>query len=136
MAPGETFHITARIDHLSDGVACFDPIQVLSRLRNAFPELIENSRDYLWETADRLRQITDPDSVAALRIAVRDMQERGPKFLFTIPLPDGRTITGTAERYWISVSSSEDFPEDFRRRFTAFLNGLFLQPIQVSYEVA
>ena len=97
-----------------------------------FPELIDGSRDYLWETANRTRQQSGPGSEEALRIAVRDVQERGPKFLFTIPLPDGDFVTGTAERYCVSVSSYVDFPEDFRRRFTAFLSSLRLQPIQVT----
>jgi hypothetical protein len=130
--PDRTFEIAARIDHLSEGVGCFDPIQVMSRMRVAFPELIEEARDYLWETADHFRQSTEPGSSGALRIAVRDMQERGPKILFNIPLPGGRSIRGTAERYWVLVTSSQEFPEDFRRRFTDFLNGLFLQPINVA----
>ena len=132
MSSDSTFEIGARIDHLSDGVGCFDPMQVMHRMRATFPELIEESRDYLWETCDRIRQITGDGAEGALLIAVRDMQERGPKILFSIPLPDGRSIRGTAERYWVCVTSSEDFPDDFRRRFTHFLNGLSLQPIQVA----
>ena len=132
MEPDPTFEIAARIDHLSDGVGCFDPIQVISRMRSAFPNLIENSRDCLWETADRIRQSAGPGTDEALRVAVRDLQERGPKILFRISLPDGRSISGAAERYWVSVTSSEEFPEDFRRRFSAFLRGLSLQPIHVA----
>jgi hypothetical protein len=131
----QTFHITARLDHLSDGVGCFDPVQVVNRMRVAFPQLIEHSRDYLWETCDFFRKSTADGSDGALRIAVRDMQERGPKILFEIPLADGRTLTGTAERYWVHVSSKEAFPDDFREAFTRFLNTLYLQPIQVSQEV-
>ena len=135
MGSDSTFEIGARIDHLSDGVGCFDPMQVMCRMRASFPELIEESRDYLWETADRLRQMARGGSEgaeAALHIALRDMQERGPKILFRIPLPNGRSIRGTAERYCVFVTCSEDFPEDFRRRFTHFLRGLSLQPIQVA----
>jgi hypothetical protein len=135
MSSESTFEIGARIDHLSDGVGCFDPIQVMCRMRVSFPELVEEGRDYLSETYERLRQIAQGGSEGAegaLRIAVRDMQERGPKILFHIPLPDGRSVRGTAERYWVFVTSSEDFPEDFRRRFTHFLHGLHLQPIQVA----
>jgi hypothetical protein len=126
-----SFTIEARIDHLSDGVGTFDPVQVVARMRGVFPELIESPRDYLWETCDRLRKMTGEGVDGALRIAVRDMQERGPKILFEIPLPCGRTVKGTAERYWVSVTSKEDFPSDFRRRFTAFLESLKLQPIQI-----
>ncbi len=132
MEPDRTFEIAARIDHLSDGVGCFDPVQVMSRMRSAFPNLIQDSRDYLWETTDSIRQSTDSGSGAALRVAIRDMQERGPKILFSIPLPDGRSIRGTAERYWVMVTSSQEFPEDFRHRFTSFLHDLSLQPIQVA----
>ena len=135
MSSDNIFEIGARIDHLSDGVGCFDPIQVMCRMRVSFPELIEESRDYLSETYERLRQIARGGSegaAGALRIAVRDMQERGPKILFRIPLPDGRSVKGTVERYCVFVFSSEDFPEDFRRRFTDFLHGLHIQPIQVA----
>jgi hypothetical protein len=125
------FTIEARIDHLSDGVGCFDPIQVMYRMRGPFPELVEESRDYLAETYEGLCRIAG-DGTAALRTAIRDMQERGPKINFRIPLPDGRSVRGTAERYWVLVCSSEDFPEDFRRRFSEFLHGLYIQPIQVS----
>jgi hypothetical protein len=135
MEPSKTFQIGARIDHLSEGVGCFDPVQVLCRMRVAFPQLVERSRDYLGETCDRIRQYTDQDSEGALRVAVRDMQERGPKILFEIPLAGGRVIKGTAERYWVFVVSSEDFPQDFRRAFTQFLHSLKLQPIQVSDEI-
>jgi hypothetical protein len=127
-----TFEITGRIDHLSDGVGCFDPVQVICRMRGFFPELIESSRDCLWETANSIRQLTSSgQGEGAYLTAVRDMQERGPKILFTIPLTDGRVVRGTAERYWVSAYFTEKFPEDFQRRFTEFLNSLFLQPIQV-----
>ena len=135
MNPEKEFTITARIDHLSDGVGCFDPIQVVSRMRVAFPNLIEHSRDYLWETCDFIRKSTHEGSEGALRIAVRDMQERGPKIQFEIPLVDGRLIKGTAERYSVLVTSKENFPEDFRERFIEFLKSLNLQPIEVSHEV-
>jgi hypothetical protein len=134
MNSNQTFQIIARLDHLSDGVGCFDPVQVVSRMRATFPQLIEHSRDYLWETCDRIRKSTAEDG--ALLVAVRDMQERGPKILFEIPLAGGHTITGTAERYWVHVSSKEAFPKDFQETFTRFLNSLNLQPIQVFHEVA
>ena len=132
MSSDNKFEMGARIDHLSDGVGCFDPIQVMHRMRVAFPELIENSRDILWETCDYMRNSTDDGAEGALRLAVRDLQERGPKILFSISLSDGRSIRGTAERYCVFVTSSEDFPDDFRRRFTHFLYGLSLQPIRVA----
>lgn len=130
----QTFTITAQIDHLSDGVGCFDPIQVVCRMRVAFPNLIEHSRDYLWEACDFFRKSPLAGSDGALRVAVRDMQERGPKIQFEIPLADGRSIKGTAERYWVLVTSKENFPDDFRDRFTEFLKSLRLQPIEVSYD--
>lgn len=103
-------------------------------MRVAFPEIIESTRDVLWETCDHFRRLERSDGVdGALRIAVRDMQERGPAILFTIPLSDGRSVSGIAERYRVEVSSQEEFPEDFRRRFTAFLGNLALQPIQVCH---
>src|SRR5260221_6020171 len=75
-----TFTIEARIDHLSDGVGCFDPLQVMSRMREAFPELVESTRDYLWETCDHLRKRSQAGAEVALRIAVRDMQEESRRF--------------------------------------------------------
>lgn len=134
MSTDSTFKIEARIDHLSDGVGCFDPVQVVSRMRGAFPDLVEDTRDHLWDTCDYFRKLERSDGAdGALRIAVRDLQERGPMVAFEIPLPDGQRIKGHAERYWVSVSSKTDFPEDFRRRFVAFLESLTLQPIQVRH---
>ena len=126
-----TFTIEARIDHLSDGVGCFDPVQVVCRLRAAFPELIESTRDHLSETCDRLRELDGGGE--AVRIAVRDMQQRGPKIQFEIPISGGRSVKGTAERYWVLVTSGETFPDDFRRRFITFLESLTLQHIQVRH---
>src|SRR3954463_14151227 len=57
MSTERSFTIEARIDHLSEGVGCFDPIQVVQRLRGAFPEIIEPSRDYLGQTYEDLRKI-------------------------------------------------------------------------------
>ena len=126
------FEITARIDHLSDGVGCFDPRQVVRRLRSVFPSLVEHPHDPLWETYESIRTSGQVGSTGALGIAIRDIQERGPKIMFEIPLGDGSSIRGTAERYWVLVSSPTEFPEEFRRRFTEFLGSLFLQSIQVS----
>ena|GEM_PF-6283173 len=105
-------------------------------MRGAFPNLIEHSRDYLWESCDFFRKNTTEGSEGALRMAVRDMQERGPKILFEIPLADGHSIKGTAERYRVLVTSKQNFPEDFRDHFIEFLKSLRLQPIEVSHEVA
>lgn len=124
------------MDHLSEGVGCFDPIQVICRLRVAFPEIVEHLDDPLWKTRNQLFLNTQSGSEAAVRVATRDIQERGPKILFEIPVTNGRSIKGTAERYWVLVTSEEDFPEEFRIRFTTFLNGLVLQPIQVSSETS
>ncbi|HWB06232.1 MAG TPA: hypothetical protein VG796_24630 [Verrucomicrobiales bacterium] len=135
MHPGQTFTIIARIDHLSDGVGCFDPVQVVTRMRVAFPNLIEHRRDYLWETCDFIRKSTHEGAEGALRIAVKDMQERGPKIQFEIPLEGGRLVKGTAERYCVLVTAEEDFPEDFRGRFMGFLKSLRLQSIEVSHDV-
>lgn len=125
-------YITARIDHLSDGVGCFNPMQVMARMRGAFPELVVENRDFLWEACEYFIRMTGEGATGALRIAVRDLQERGPKFLFHIPLNDGRIVKGTAERYWVNVRSTEEFPEEFRQRFTDFLKSLTLQTIEVS----
>jgi hypothetical protein len=131
MSTERSFTIEARIDHLSEGVGCFDPIQVVQRLRGAFPEIIEPSRDYLGQTYEDLRKIDAASG--ALRVSIRDMQERGPKIQFEIPASGGHSFRGTAERYWVLVTSKEEFPEDFRRRFIAFLNSLRLQPIQIRF---
>ena len=126
-----TFEIAARIDHLSAGVGCFDPMQVVNRMRVAFPELIVENRDHLQEACEFFR---GKGAEGALRIAVRDIQERGPAILFQIPLSDGRSIRGWAERYSVRVTFAENFPDDFRDRFTDFLRRLFLQPIQITTE--
>lgn len=126
------YEIAARIDHLSDGVGCFDPRQVVCRLRSVFPSLVELPSDPLWETYERIRASDQAGSAGALRIAVRDIQERGPKIMFEVPLRGGGSIRGTAERYWVLVTSPTEFPEEFRRCFTEVLGRLFFQPIQVS----
>jgi hypothetical protein len=104
-------------------------MQVIQRMRLAFPEMTENSRDHLWQTCDRLRGLEQAGN--ALRVAVRDLQERGPVILFHIPLSGGSLIRGVAERYRVSVSAAESFPEEFRLRFTSFLQSLKLQPILI-----
>ena len=126
------YEIAARIDHLSDGVGCFDPQQVVCRLRGIFPSLVELPSDPLWETYEHIRASDQAGSAVALGVAIRDIQERGPKIMFEVPLSGGGSVRGTAERYWVLVSSPTEFPKEFRRRFTEFLGSLFLQPIQVS----
>jgi hypothetical protein len=128
----DTFEIKAQIDPHSSGVGCFDPMRVINRMRVAFPEIVVEARDPLWEPYEYIRKRGGDGAEGALRIAVRDIHERGPKILFSIPAAGGHSIRGTAERYRVGVNSKVEFPADFRNRFTAFLHSLSLQPIHVT----
>lgn len=122
------------MDWNSDGVGCFDPLQIVARMRVAFPELKCDERDHLLDTCKTISRAADGES-AALRAGVKDLYERGPVILFEIPYSSGRTIKGVVERYVMRVSSDEPLPDKFVEEFTSFLESLKLQEIEITKEV-
>jgi len=123
---------TANIDHNSDGVATFDPIQVIARLRAIYPDLEDDFQDHLLSTCKAFAR--EGETNGALKIAVKDLYERGPAIRFRIPLDDGRELRGVAERYWVILSCEDPIPKVHRPRIRAFLSSLFFQEIKVVEE--
>lgn len=122
--------ITIKIDWNSECVGCFDPIQVVARMRVVFPNLITNERDFLLETCKGIAELSSGE-MGALKTAVKDLYGRGPIILFSIPQPDGSEVTGTAERYWMHVSSAKSFSKEFREKFLSYVNNLCMQKIEI-----
>ena len=130
------YQIKASIDHLSEGVATFDPMYVLAKLRAEFPDLDDDFEDHLLATCRQIASITGDRETGAMRTAVKDLYERGPALRFEIPVGENRKVKGVVERYWILVSSKEPFPVEFEQKFVAFLKSLWMQQpeIQVKSE--
>jgi len=114
-----------------DIVGCFDPTIVVVRLKDWFPDLIVDLRDYAWKDYDSFKQRGIVEG--AVRIAENDARRRGPIWAFRIPSGPGQAVRGHAERYIVSISSEEPIPVDLKARFWEFLNTLKFAPfVEVS----
>jgi hypothetical protein len=108
-------------------VGCFDPTIVVVRLREAFPEVKVDPEEY-YDVFKRLGEVQ-----GALRIIENDARRRGPIWRFHLPLDNGRSIIGWAERYSVRILDNEPIPEPIRSRFLAFLEGLrFSRDVEVA----
>ncbi len=124
-------------------VARFDPTRVITQLRQYFPEVEVEERDYgdkdveLFEQALEQASAEEKESLTkCLRIAKNDRRRRGPIWVFHIPLPDGSKITGHTSRYDVRIHSDEPIPEPLKTQFTQFLEGLCVSAPRVkSYKL-
>lgn len=132
------FEIAARIDDEGDGVGCFDPRKVVSKLIRTFPgEAVACLHDYAWKDYDSFKQKSDLEGVsdtleAVILRAERDAHRRGPLFVFRLYTGDGQVIRGAAERYVVRIWSGQPIPPDLRERFIAFLDSLLFGPVVTS----
>ncbi|MGJ8641759.1 MAG: hypothetical protein ACSHYA_20380 [Opitutaceae bacterium] len=123
--------IGIKLDWNSEGVGCFDPIQLIARLRLEFPETETKECDHLLNTCKAIAELGGNEITPALKSAVKDLHERGPAIQFEIPVSAQKKAKGIAERYWMRVSSEEPFPGEFENRFMKFLLSLHLQNIEI-----
>jgi hypothetical protein len=105
-----------------DFVGCFYPTVVVALLRQAFTNVEVMPQDVSWNDYDHFVQHSVGEG--ALRVAERDAQRRGPIWQFHMPMGNGRSIRGHAERYRVLISSEEVIPEPLCSQFLEFLNTL------------
>jgi hypothetical protein len=110
-----------------DVLCAFDPNKVVWRLRQLFPGVDVNPRDFAWRDFDAFTQHGLVDESGALGIAARDARRRGPIWLFKLPTEYG-DINGKAERHFVSFYSDLPFPEPLRSRLISFVEGLRFAP--------
>jgi hypothetical protein len=103
-------------------VGCFDPTVVVVRLRKVFPEVTVDQEDFAWKDYDLFKRMGAVEG--CVRVAERDARRRGMMWRFHLPLGNGRTAVGIAERYSVRIHDEEPIPEPVRLRFLAFLEEL------------
>ena len=81
---------------------------VVQRLLTTFPG-IEFEEEYLRRHIEIVRQITaHKPNRAAASIAIRDAEERGPRFRFTVHSPGGSLLKGGFDRHCLSFKFHSD----------------------------
>jgi hypothetical protein len=79
-----------------------DIAYVIQRLFETFPG-IELEEEYFHRQFDMVREITKEEpNKAALAIAIRDAEERGPLFRFTVRSSTGSPLAGGIHRYYLA----------------------------------
>jgi hypothetical protein len=119
------FEITANIAG-GRGFWCFDPTVIVVRLRDLFPDIEIDPQDYAWRDYDAFKQ--RGDTSGAIQVAENDAQQRGPLWLFRIPIPGQPALSGSVERYRFRISTDEPFQEAIKLRLITFLEGLQCKP--------
>jgi hypothetical protein len=125
--------VGADVSESGSGVGCFDPEQVLLRLREAFgPDVEYDLTDLLAGVQERvLRTATElgmPADSLPVRSAARAERTDGPRYQFRLRVGPGAFVTGRVDRYSVQVAceAAAEFPEPARGRFVAFLRSLRL----------
>jgi hypothetical protein len=110
-----------------DVICAFDPTKVVARLRDEFPGLQIDPKDYAWRDHDLFLRM-GPPSDGVTGVAMRDAQRRGPVWMFRLPDEGGALVRGRAERHFTCFDSEEPFPEPLRSRLLRFVEGLRFAP--------
>jgi hypothetical protein len=110
-----------------DVICAFDPTKVVARLRQEFPGLQIDPKDYAWRDHDTFLRM-GPPSDDVMRVAMRDAQRRGPVWMFRLPVESGAPVDGRAERHYVHFHSEGPFPEPLRSRLLRFVAGLRFAP--------
>ena len=94
-------------DELRQGIQ-FDIAYVIQRLRDTFSN-IAIEEEYFQRQVERVRAIVgDSENKGALRIAIRDAEERGPRFGFTVYSASRIVLKGGVNRHCLSFRFDKD----------------------------
>jgi hypothetical protein len=121
------FRIVAEIEggfEDPDVLCAFDPNKVVARLCRQFSGTQVDPKDYAWRDFDLFAQHGVVDESGALGVAARDARRRGPVWKFELPVFDGVSVRGSAERHFVSFICESAFPEPLRSRLIGFVEGL------------
>jgi hypothetical protein len=99
-------------------VCCFDPTNIVTRLRAAFPDVEVAADDYALKTYKRA---VDLGANVVTKTAKRDLHVRGPIWTFHFTDPTHAGVRGVAERYVVRFVSEEPISDSFRAELTEFL---------------
>lgn len=125
--------VGADVSESGPGVGCFDPEQVLHRLREVFGLDVEyDLTDLLAGVHERtLRSAAElgmaPDCLPVLSAGRVERSVR-PRYRFRLRVGPGAFVTGRVDRFSVQVEcgGEAEFPEPARGRFVAFLKSLRL----------
>ena len=130
--------IEASVPWPGAGVGCFDPAEVLHRMREVFGpdleyELTDRSairHEQALQTAAELGMPADSPPILS---ADRVMRESGPRYEFRLRVGPATFVTGQVDRHSIRVmcGGEAEFPEPARGRFVAWLRSLRLGQVRV-----
>ena len=123
------------VDYHETELGVFNPLVLFSRMEHAFPEIEKFGGDHLEDTCASIVELHKNEGSGAVRIALRDLIERGPALRFRIPRSDGSFYVGLVDRQSITVSSLKPFGEVFRTDFEEFLKMLKFPQICINSEL-
>ena len=94
------YRLTARVDDRRTEMFSFNPLVALSRVLHAFPEAEKLGGDHLEDTCVGIAEMaaSSGKGTGAVRIALKDLVDRGPALRFRIPRDDGGYYEGIADR--------------------------------------
>jgi hypothetical protein len=95
---------------------------IIRRLFETFPG-IEFEEEYFQRQTELVRQISEgKQNRAAVNIAIRDAEEFGPHFAFTVRSSDGSPLKGGVSRYCLAFKFDKDTVDPkLRKRADQFL---------------
>ena len=128
--------ITAKIAVSGEGVATFAPEKVLDRLKQWFPNVIIDPKDYSQDEVDKITkfvQETEPERRAFMIEQIkRKSRQNGPTYKFTFESQTGQMIEGYARRYSVYFISEEKIDDETQKKIVEFLESLKLGEIVFS----
>ncbi len=117
--------ISVAIDYWSEGVLCFDPEKVVTKLIDVFPTLEVDPTDWAEVEVQKVAGNLQPSDAAAsvketmLRQIRGKARRNGPVFNFKLVTDEGSVLTGRANRYSVAVRSASSINAECQRRLVA-----------------
>lgn len=125
------YEIAANIPcYKTNSVGCFDPSKVMARIRDNVPGVIVCLHDHAW---DRHETFSSHGLDAALETVANDARRRGPIYRCRINTGQSQQIIeGEAERYSVTIRSTQPIPEPLKSKILDALHSLTLDEIEVT----
>lgn len=121
--------IEASIDYWDESVLTFDPEKVVVRVRDYFPQVVIEPKDYSMDELERVTKFANENFEEPRRskiiTSIRGKNwTNGPSFRFKTPLENEIEITGYSQRYCIAFESKRGIDLEIENTIIDFLKSL------------